>query len=220
MLNSPGMQAVNSGAMIPAVSSIANKHNPINDVINNNPMYYAAGLVSGTAAQAALGAGVTKALSAADETFLTDEIANSVDDFYRTMHLEDTVSGAYNGGAGKIKLPEPPKPASLSNTETRRWYLDAEAIIPDLIDRTKPLEQQAKQASSLRNQIRTLAREAMIDKEAANTLFGSKPNMTWEQVVDKYTKLGFSGEELYDEIIRAATRSNPQENEFLNVFPK
>jgi hypothetical protein len=44
--------------------------------------------------------------------------------------------------------------------------------------------------------------------------------MTWEEVVEKYSKLGLTGDELYEEIIRAATRSNPYVNEFLDTFPK
>lgn len=98
--------------------------------------------------------------------------------------------------------------------------MDAEAQIPDLIDRTKPLEQQARQASALRNQVRTQARDAMANRKHANSLFASRPNMTWEEVVKKYSKLGLSEDELYEEIIRAATRSNSQVNELLNVFPK
>ena len=129
----------------------------------------------------------------------------------------------YNGsakGAGESGILNPPKPLSLSDIETRRWYLDAEAQISDLIDSTKPLEQQAMQASALRNQIRTQAREAMINRELANSLFGSRPNLTWDEVVKKYMDKGFVGDELYQEIIKAALRSNPSVNQYLGVFPK
>ncbi|MPM93519.1 hypothetical protein SDC9_140657 [bioreactor metagenome] len=123
-------------------------------------------------------------------------------------------------GAGETGILNPPKPLSLSDIETRRWYLDAEAQIPDLIDRTKPLEQQARQASALRNEVRTQAREAMTNRELANSLFGSKPNMTWDEVVKKYMDKGFVGDELYQEIMKAALRSNPSVNQYLGVFPK
>ncbi len=123
-------------------------------------------------------------------------------------------------GAGDFEIPKPPKSASLSDTETRRWYLDAEAKIPDLIDRTKPLEQQAKQAFEFRNQFRTQARNAMTNKAGAEGLFGSRPNMTWEQIVNKYARRGYSGDALYQEIIKASQRSNADVNNLLAVFPK
>lgn len=153
------------------------------------------------------------------------DAAGDTDNAKATQTAEDFVeqwieSETSKDGAKKTGILNPPKPLSLNDTETRRWYLDAEAQIPKLIDRTKPLEQQAKQASAMRNQIRTQAREAMTNRELANTLFGSRPNMTWEEVVEKYSKLGLTGDELYEEIIRAATRSNPYVNEFLDTFPK
>lgn len=40
-------------------------------------------------------------------------------------------------GAGEIKIPEPPKPASLSDVDARKWYIESEAKIPNLIDKTR-----------------------------------------------------------------------------------
>ncbi|NLG05980.1 MAG: hypothetical protein GX567_19455, partial [Clostridia bacterium] len=129
-------------------------------------------------------------------------------------------SNAVTEGAGDAGILNSPKPLSLSDIETRRWYLDAETKIPNLIDRTQPLEQQAMQASALRNQVRTQAREAMTNRELANSLFGLRPNMTWDEVVQKYIDKGYVGDELYQEIIKAALRSNPSVNQYLDVFPK
>jgi hypothetical protein len=123
-------------------------------------------------------------------------------------------------GEGNIKILEAPKPASLSDTETRRWYLDAEAKITDLIDGTKPLEQQAKQAFELRNQFRTQARAAMSNRTAAQSLEITDSNRTWEQIVEKYTAKGFTGDALYQEIIKASTRSRTSINKSLGIFPK
>ena len=117
-------------------------------------------------------------------------------------------------------VPKAPKPGSLSDVRARRWYLNSEAKIPRLIDKTQPLKQQAQQASALRNQFRTQARDAMSNRAKADALSGSKPNMTWEQVVEKYTKMGLSGDELYQEIIRASMRSDLFTNESLGVFPR
>ena len=150
-----------------------------------------------------------------------DDVANSIDDVADDALAAKPNTG-YNGstGAGNSGILNPPKPLSLSDIETRRWYLNAEAQIPDLIDITKPLEQQAMQASALRNQVRTQAREAMTNRDLANSLFGSRPNMTWDEVVQKYTDKGYGGDELYQEIIKAALRSNPSVNQYLGVFPK
>ena len=43
------------------------------------------------------------------------------------------------------------EPGTLSNVDARKWYLKQEAKIPDLIDDSLPLEQQARQAFDLRN---------------------------------------------------------------------
>ena len=116
------------------------------------------------------------------------------------------------------KPPPPPKLGTLSNEEARRWYLDQEAKIPDLNDRTKSPEQQARQAFKLRNQIRIEARELMADRELADHLNATKPNLTWEQVVSKYSERGLSGDALWHAIMESSTRSNPAVNESLGLF--
>jgi filamentous hemagglutinin len=120
---------------------------------------------------------------------------------------------------GKAIMPKPPKSGSLSNVDARRWYLDAEQKIPEILDRTKPLEQQARQAHSLRNQFRTQTRDAMSNKLEADNLNIYFPNKTWEQLVMEYESRGFSGDALYEEIINASQRSNPMVNQELGIFP-
>lgn len=44
--------------------------------------------------------------------------------------------------------------------------------------------------------------------------------MTWEEVVKKYMDKGYVGNELYQEIMKAALRSNSSVNQYLGVFPK
>jgi filamentous hemagglutinin len=122
----------------------------------------------------------------------------------------------FSGTGNSVKSP---KPSSLSDVEARRWYLDSEAKIPEMIDKTQSLEQQAQQASTLRNQFRTQARNAMSNRDGADALFGSNPNMTWEQVVEKYTNRGYSGDELYQEIINASQKSNAGVNSSLGIEP-
>ena len=110
-----------------------------------------------------------------------------------------------------------PKRGTLSNVETRKWYLEQESKIPNLIDKSLALEEQAKQAFTLRNQYRTQARELMADRQAAEALNKSDPNMTWEEIVNKYISKGFSGDELYQEIINSSQRSRQSVNESLGL---
>jgi filamentous hemagglutinin len=108
-----------------------------------------------------------------------------------------------------VKSDSIPKARSLSNLHARQWYVNQLARIPKIMDQTKPLEYQARQAFEFRNQVRTNARNAMYDRSMADELFGSKPNMTWEQTVEKYMTSGLRGDALYREIIKASQRSNP-----------
>jgi filamentous hemagglutinin len=111
-----------------------------------------------------------------------------------------------------------PDAASMSNVEVRQWYLKQEAMIPELIDPTASLEIQAKQAVELRNVFRTSARVAMQDQDAAKLLEKANPNMTWEQVVQKYSAL-YKGDELYTQIILASQRSRDSVNQSLGLRP-
>ena len=118
-----------------------------------------------------------------------------------------------NGTA--INLPES---ASLSNTAARQWYLDQEAQIPSLIDTTTSLQDQAYQAFNLRNSFRTATRNAMIDQETAAQLNVTNPNLTWDQVVQKYSST-YSGDELWTQIIGASQRSRASVNQSFGVTP-
>lgn len=71
---------------------------------------------------------------------------------------------------------------------------------------------QAEQAASLRNEFRTAARELMADREKAADLYQNKPNLTWEQVKQKYENRGYSGDALYQQIIESSQRTNPDVN--------
>jgi filamentous hemagglutinin len=125
--------------------------------------------------------------------------------------IRDAEIGQSNRGTGNTK------PGTLSNQEARQWYLDQESNIPNMIDTTKPLNQQAQQAFNLRNQFRTQARELMSDRVLAESLYKTDPNMTWEQIVNNYSNKGFSGDSLWQEIINAASRSRTSVNQQLGI---
>ena len=82
---------------------------------------------------------------------------------------------------------------------------------------SKPIEQQAQQAYELRNQVRTTARDSMSDRVAAEFLYDSKPNKSFDELVFKYQNEGLSGNDLYKEIIAASQRSNPEVNAFFGL---
>jgi RHS repeat-associated protein len=104
-----------------------------------------------------------------------------------------------------------------NNKQVRKWYLAEETKISVRINRKLPLEQQARQAFELRNNVRTKAREMMSDRTAAERLNKEEPNMTWDQMLEKYKK--YSGEDLWNKIITSSQKSRQSVNKTLNVKP-
>ena len=109
------------------------------------------------------------------------------------------------------------EPGTLSNVDARKWYLEQEAKIPDLIDDSLPLEQQARQAFELRNQYRMQARELMSDRQLAESLYATDPNLTWEQIIQKQIDKGLSGDDIYKAIIESSQRSRTSVNQSLGL---
>ena len=99
----------------------------------------------------------------------------------------------------------------------RKWYLEHEAMIPDLLDKNLSIEEQAKQAFYLRNQFRTEARELMADRNLAEQLYLTDKNLTWEEIVQKQIDKGLSGDAIYREIIRSSQRSRKSVNQILGL---
>ena len=106
---------------------------------------------------------------------------------------------------------------TLSNVDARKWYLEQEAKIPDLIDDSLPLEQQARQAFELRNQYRMQVRELMSDRQLAESLYVTDPNLTWEQIIQKQIDKGLSGDDIYKAIIESSQRSRTSINQSLDL---
>ncbi len=106
------------------------------------------------------------------------------------------------------------KSGTLSTPSARAFYLSEEARIPSLIDRSLPLESQAQQAFEMRNALRTQSRDLMADRGLAESLNRTDPNMTWSQIVDKYSSR-YSGDELWNKIIESSTKSRQSVNQAL-----
>ena len=81
-------------------------------------------------------------------------------------------------------------------------------LIPEMIDTTKSLEQQAHQAFQLRNLHRTQARDLMLDQEKRKELDCTDPNRTFEELLnDKMMRKGISRDEAIMDIIKTATKT-------------
>jgi len=97
-----------------------------------------------------------------------------------------------------------PKPGSLGIHDSEVWYLTQEARIHKLVNKKAnkkfELRVQAKYAYSLRRKSVIQARKYMEDREVAEELNRIKPILSWEEIVEKYTSAGLSGDELYPAI--------------------
>ena len=106
---------------------------------------------------------------------------------------------------------------TLSNVDARKWYLAQEAKIPDMIDSDASLEEQARQAFELRNQIRSQARALMADRALAEQLNATEQNLTWNQILQKQIDKGLTGDDIYMAIIESAQRSRHSVNVSLGL---
>jgi len=101
----------------------------------------------------------------------------------------------------------------LGNKEVRLWYKAKDENIPGLIDRTRALEQQARQACGLRNNYKFQARELMKDKAARKYLDENEPFKSFEDLVDKKKMKYKSYDDIYKDIIRSSATTNKSYDE-------
>ena len=99
----------------------------------------------------------------------------------------------------------------LDNKEARLWYKAHDENIPNLIDKTQTLEQQARQAYSLRNQYRFETRELMKNQKQRKWLDKNKKSITFDELVEhKKREYGLSGDNIYKDIIRSSGTTNKE----------
>ncbi|MCC6189677.1 MAG: hypothetical protein IT318_11630 [Anaerolineales bacterium] len=111
------------------------------------------------------------------------------------------------------------KPGTLDNKAAREWYLAMEKSIKGAIDPNLSLEQQARLAFDLRNQIRTWARELMADRDEAARLMREEANLSWDQIIARAQAKGFSGDDIWRYIIEASQRSRESVNKLMGLEP-
>ena len=127
-------------------------------------------------------------------------------------------------GLGSVPGPRfATKAGSLSPAATRDAYLAGErgmaALADDLLVQGVSGEQRARTLFGARNSLRTRARDLMADRELAQALAANEPNMTWPEIVAKYQARGFTGDDLWNEIANAASRSRSSVNEMFGLDP-
>ncbi|MEG2354252.1 MAG: hypothetical protein RSB70_06435 [Clostridium sp.] len=98
---------------------------------------------------------------------------------------------------------------NCSDLRTRKWYKWHDENIPNILDKTKTIKEQAVQAHGLRSTYRTEARDLMKDQNTRNDLDVKYPNQTFEELLEhKKLKYGLEDEEAYKDIIRSSQTSN------------
>ncbi|MBV0919271.1 WXG100-like domain-containing protein [Mycobacteroides chelonae] len=114
-------------------------------------------------------------------------------------------------------------PGTLSNAETRAVYAHGELRMQELNKRWAaegmPAEERAHRMFETRNELRQWARTLMADREAAAHLSANEKMMTWDRLVEKTEAKGFTGDEVFQEIIESSTRSRPGVNDVLGIDP-
>lgn len=106
----------------------------------------------------------------------------------------------------------------LSNRDVREWYLAHDKTIPDLIDKTKSHEEQARQACELRNQFRTQARDLMADQETRRQLDITDPNRSFEELIaDKMRRKHLSRDEAIADVLATANKTRKSVNQQLGL---
>ena len=102
---------------------------------------------------------------------------------------------------------------NLDNETVRHWYYNNCNKIPNLIDKTAPIEQQAKEAFLLRNEYRVKARAMMNNRERAKELMDNYPMKSFEEIYEHKTKVkGLSHEQALEDIIKTAEKTNEKFN--------
>ena len=99
------------------------------------------------------------------------------------------------------------------NQHIREWYCANVSTIPNQIDRSKTLEEQARQAFSLRNQYKRQARIAMSDKETVEILEKERPVPTFDELLEsKIRRKNITREEALKDILETASKTNSDVN--------
>lgn len=147
--------------------------------------------------------------------------------FSKAMNLPQqrervTVDGLGNIGVGKTKIDLTFKDyediiymkGKMSDRDVRKWYKHHCETISELIDESKTIEEQAKQACELRNRFRLQARELMQNQKERKNLDVKDPIVSYEDILkDKMKRKKLSREEAIIDILKTAKKTRKSVNQ-------
>ena len=114
-----------------------------------------------------------------------------------------------------LKYNNPEKWQSFVDSKQDRPH---DAKIPDMIDKSQPIEIQARQAFELRNTFRTQARDLMKDQRLRAELDRDDKNKAFEELLKhKIEDKGLSYAEALEDILASATKTRRSVNESLGL---
>lgn len=104
------------------------------------------------------------------------------------------------------------------NQGIREWYVANVSNIPNMIDKTKSIEEQARQAYELRTKFKHQARVAMSDRETADMLEKKRPPKSFDQLLsEKMERKHMTREEAIEDILRTASKTNEGVNKTFGI---
>ena len=115
-----------------------------------------------------------------------------------------------------------------TNAEIRQWYNDQVVVIAKLnqawLKLGQPAKVRAQKAYDIRHHARIRARLFMQNEEEVKALqqrdlkkYGHPDGPAFTGLVKTYAQKGFSGDEVYEEIIRASGRTSPEYNQRFGI---
>ncbi len=154
------------------------------------------------------------------------ELKVFVEEHNEVLHRDHSREKYYGGGvdkSGKSGIIEVDKdtlkkylgkPITQADSQhVREWYYANVTDIPNQIDKTKPFEEQVKQAFELRNYYKHEARVAMSDKKTAMMLDEKRPAPTFEKLLkDKMKRKNMTKDEALKDILETASKTNDEVN--------
>lgn len=158
----------------------------------------------------------TQAKLSGNPSVYSQKVLDVVDKYFKKESLENI------GKSGIIKVDKDMSKyigkeiVETDNKSIREWYYANVHDIPNQIDRSKPFEEQVKQAYNLRNNYKHEARVAMSDRETAERLEKKRPVKSFDELLqDKMNRKGLSKEEALQDILETASKTNVNvDNEF------
>lgn len=104
-----------------------------------------------------------------------------------------------------------------NNPDVRAWYKAEDELLPSYIDRSLPLELQAKQGFDMRNINRDRARELMYDRAGADRLYREEPNREWKSFIRYKESKGLQGDDIYRSILQTMTKTRAEVNKLYDL---